>query len=444
MPTATRMTRRRFLHLTGLGAGAVAGAPGLEAVLGPLRAWAGPPVGPRDGILVVVMLAGGNDGLNTVVPRASSRYRTLRPRVAIPEQQILPLETTVGLHPSLSRLAARYRRGEVAIVQGVGSVPSDLSHFTSMATWMSGWAGPAPSGAPTGWLGRLLDRMPGSETDPLLGVVVGSSVPLAFVGGRARASGLPLDLSSAFGVDRRRWEDARMFDAVASLGRGPTGLGPWADRIARTGTETMDLARRLRPAYQGPRPDGRLVAELVLCARLINTNLGIRVLGAGLGGFDTHAAQPATHAALLAELDAAVEAFFATLDPAWRLQVTLMTFSEFGRRPEDNDTAGTDHGTAAPLFLVGPRVRPGLHGDAPDLGRLDRDGNLPVAVEFRRVYASVLAQWFGVDPASVVGAELSLLPLLRSPGGDTQVPPGGGTPLPAPGAPAGGPVRAFG
>lgn len=423
VPTATLLSRRRFLRLGATGAGTLAAGAALGGLPGALRAWAGPPLGPTDGVLVVVMLAGGNDGLNTVIPRSSGRYRDLRRRVAVPEAQIVPLTTGVGLHPSLTRLAARYRRGEVAIVDGVGAVPYDLSHFTSMATWMSGWAGSPPAGGPTGWLGRFLDTLPGADQDSLCAAVIGSSVPLTFVGARARASGLPGELSSAFGVDRRRWEDARMFDAYGALGTAPTGLGPWGDRIARTGTEAMDLALRLRPAYQGVRPEGRLRGQLELCARLVNADLGIRVLGTALGGFDTHAAQPAVHAALLAELDQAVEAFFAALAPAWRLRVTLMTFSEFGRRPADNDTAGTDHGTAAPMFLVGARVRPGIHGAPPDLARLDRDGNLPVAVEFRRVYASILEQWFRTDPAPVVGARLGTLPLLRPPGGDVRAGP---------------------
>ncbi|HEY3722659.1 MAG TPA: DUF1501 domain-containing protein [Acidimicrobiia bacterium] len=417
------MSRRRFLQLTGAGAGLAAGASALGPMLDQMRAYAAPPIGPTDGVLVLLMLDGGNDGLNMVVPRGVGRYYDLRPHIAIPPGQVLPLDAGAGLHPELTRIKALYDQGKVAVVQGVGYQPPDLSHFTSMGIWMNGWGGGAQPGGPTGWIGRYLDGLPNAASESLYGVVMGSSVPLHMVGAVARASGLPQNISGAFGIDRSHVEDARMFDTISAFGGGPSQLGQWGDLIAKTERNTLDLSQRIQPAYQGALPASDLGQKLVLCARLVNANLGIRVLSTNLGGFDTHSDQPTTQADLMTDLNASVGAFYDTLSPTFRSRVTLVTFSEFGRRPEDNDTSGTDHGTAAPHFVIGDQVNGGLYGAQPSLTNLDPNGNLVNAVDFRQLYATILDQWLKADSREVLGYNFGNLGLFKKAGPAT----GGGS-----------------
>jgi uncharacterized protein (DUF1501 family) len=421
-----RMSRRRFLQLTGGGVGLAAAASAGGSMFDSLRAFAAPAIGPTDGVLVLVMLDGGNDALNMVVPNGTPRYYELRNRIAIPGNQVLPLTTSTGLHPRLTRIKQMYDQGKVAVVRGVGYRPADLSHFTSMGIWMNGWGGGSQPGGPTGWIGRYMDGLPNAASESLYGVVLGSSVPLHMIGSAARASGLPRDIGGAFGIDRSHVEDARMFDAVAAFGGGPTGLGPWGDLIGKTERNTLDLAQRVQPAYQGTFPESDLGHKLVLAARLINANLGIRVISVNLGGFDTHSDQPTGHADLMGDLDTSVGAFFDTLGASFKSRVSLMTFSEFGRRPEDNDTSGTDHGTAAAHFVIGDRVAGGLVGDAPSLTALDGNGNLVNTVDFRQLYATVIDKWLKADSQQVLGYNFGTLPLFKTggPGGTS----GTGTP----------------
>lgn len=393
------VSRRRFLQLAGAGAGVISMSPLIDA----LNAFAAPPVGANDGILILIMLDGGNDGLNTVVPTSESRYYSLRPGFAIPAANTLPIAPGVGLHPALAKLKTRYDQGDVAIVQGVGYANPDLSHFTSMGIWMNGWAGGSQPGGPTGWIGRYLDGLPNAASESLYGAVIGTSVPLHMVGAVARASGLPQSIGGAFGIDRRDPNDVRMFDAIAAFSSSGTGLGTLGDLAAKVEHDTLELSQRVQPAYQGSFPSSNLGRQLTLVARLINANLGVRVFNTSIGGFDTHSDQLGGHTQLLGTIDNAIDSFFANLDPSWRNRVTLMTFSEFGRRPERNDTMGTDHGTAAPMILVGPRVKGGLYGSPPLTTDLDRYGNLKYHIDYRQVYASVLETWLRADANQVLG-----------------------------------------
>jgi uncharacterized protein (DUF1501 family) len=423
------MSRRRFLQLTGGGVGLAAAATAGGSMLDSLRAFAAPAIGPTDGVLVLVMLDGGNDALNMVVPNGTPKYYDLRRRIAIPAGQVLPLTSSTGLHPRLTRIKQLYDQGKVAVVRGVGYRPADLSHFTSMGIWMNGWGGGSQPGGPTGWIGRYMDGLPNAASESLYGVVLGSSVPLHMVGQVSRASGLPRDIGGAFGIDRTYPEDARMFDTVRAFGAGPTGLGQWGDLIAKTERNTLDLAQKIQPAYQGAFPESDLGHKLVLAARLINANLGIRVISVNLGGFDTHSDQPTWHADLMGDLDASVGAFFDTLGASFKSRVSLMTFSEFGRRPEDNDTSGTDHGTAAAHLVIGDRVAGGLHGDAPSLTALDDYGNLVNTVDFRQLYATVIDKWLKADSQQVLGYNFGNLPLFKAGGpGGTGGTGGGSTP----------------
>jgi uncharacterized protein (DUF1501 family) len=399
------LSRRRFLQGSAVTAGIVAASPYLSM----LQAFAAPPVAATEGILVTILLSGGNDGLNMVAPVGDPAYAALRPTLHVTHGH--PLGHGFAFHPALTTLKARFDQGKVAIVRGVGYRPPDLSHFSSTDTWMHGWGGTAST--TTGWLGRYLDGLPDTAHQSLYGVGLSGGVNPHLSGAVSQASSLPLSISGAFGIDRTDRSDVRMYDEMIRTGNAATGLGALGDQYAVKAKEFLQLAQRIRPAYGFKAPATDLAQQLVLGAHLINANLGIRVIDTALGGFDTHANQTDSHATLMSQLDRAVDEFYSALNPRWRTQVTLMTFSEFGRRPEENGDRGTDHGTAAPLLMIGDRVKGGLHGTHPSLTQLDSAGNLVPTVDFRAVFATVLHDWLGANAKTILGKTYSALSLFR-------------------------------
>lgn len=401
------VSRRRFLQ-GALAAGALATSPGWFDRL----AAAATPVGASEGILVVLHLGGGADGLNTLVPIGNSAYRSLRGSLAITNP--LPLSSTFGLHPALPTLKARFDAGKVAVIHGVGqSTQSDLSHFSSTASWMAGTTG---SSRTTGWLGRWLDGVPESELG-LRGITTGSSIPLHLIGQRSQATGLDVG-GDLFGADRSEAWMSSVYTAVSGYGSGPTGKGAWADKLAAAGASSIRLAGDFQPAFTPELPNDSVASQLTLVARLINANLGIRVFNVSLGSFDTHDNQPYRLQALLADLDAGLAAFTKTLSATWSKRVTLMSFSEFGRRPEANASNGTDHGTSSALFVIGDNVKGGFYGEPPKLTALDQRGNPTVSVDYRSVYASVLGGWLNGDATAILGGSYPDLGLFSAkPGG---------------------------
>jgi uncharacterized protein (DUF1501 family) len=399
------LSRRRFLKGTALTAGVVAASP----YLGMLEAFAAPPVADNQGILITIFLAGGNDGLNMVAPVGDAAYAALRPVLKIANGH--SIGNGFSLHPSLVKLKTRFDEGKVAIVRGVGYQPAELSHFSSADIWMHGWGGATTP--TTGWLGRYLDTLPNTAHESLYGVGLHGGVNPHLAGATSHASSLPLNISDAF-VDRKDPSDARMYDTLIRLGAGASGLGALGDEYNAAESGFMQLAQRILPAYGFPAQSTDIEEQLVLAANLINANLGIRVIDTALDGFDTHSDQATFHATLLSRLDAAVDGFYGALDPKWKSQVTLMTFSEFGRRAEENGDGGTDHGTAAPLLVIGDHVNGGLHGAQPSLTNLDDDGNVVATVDFRAVYASVLRDWLEADDKHVLGKTFDDLSLFRA------------------------------
>jgi len=401
------LSRRWFLKATAATAGATALLPPWLADV----AAAATPIGANDGVLVVVLMAGGNDGLNTIVPTEDGKYRDARPGLAIAESAALSVGRGVGLHPNLKKLHARYTAGQVALVRGVGDLQPDMSHFTAMARWMAGHQQPA--GATTGWLGRWLDGY--GRADDLSALVIGQSIPLALVGARRKATALPTEGTADILADRSEHWIRLSLDCLREMGAGATGNGPWADALGAATRSAVDLAETVEPAYVAPLPDGKLVKELELAARLVNANLGIRVIQVQYGDFDHHASQAGAHGQRMAELDAAVDRFFATLSPAFAKRTTIMTMSEFGRRPTVNASGGTDHGEASDLLVIGPGVKGGQYGEPVHLGHLS-DHGCPIAhVDFRSVYATVLESWLGADSRQILGASFENLRFLRQP-----------------------------
>ncbi len=408
--TSDGIARRRFLQ----GALAMGGAAGLTAlpsifphmasgIFGGV-AGAATPLSTGQNILVTVFLNGGNDHLNTLVPAESGAYQSARGNLAVGVNGSTSVGEGLHLHPNMTGLKSRFDAGQVAFIRGVGEASDDHSHFTSMATWMSGVQNQAQ---PTGWLGRYQD---GSGLGNLGSVAIGwSGVPLTLQGVNSMAVALPPS-GSLFGADRsERWERIG-YEAISDIGNAGGGIGAFGGEVAAAWGDAVDTAQQISPAFVPGLPEGGLARELAVASQVINLNLGTQLVNVNLGGFDTHDSQRPDHDDLLAELDAGIDAFFDNLSPAMAVRTSVLVFSEFGRRVERNST-GTDHGTAGLMTLIGPAVRGGLHGTQPSLTNLDNRGDMHHHLDFRSVYASILGDWLDADATEILGANYSTLDL---------------------------------
>lgn len=398
------ISRRRFLQ-AGIVGGAAALIPSWLADV----AAAATPIGAGDGILVTVLLGGGNDGLNTVIPIADAAYAAKRGGVAIKATDALPLGPSAALHPKLTYLKERFDAGQVAVLQGVGDRSPDLSHFSAMARWMSGDG----TEGQTGWLGRYIDGLPGGS-DPFHAVAVGTSVPLTVVGRERRATALPAKVEDNLSAVHKDDHVRRAAECVRAFGAGPAELSWWSG-LAAAGRNAVDLTGQVVPMYKEKLASGRLAGQMDLAARVINADLGARVLHTSFGSFDHHANLVGEHANRMGELDAGLKAFFDRLDPRFAGRVTVLTYSEFGRRVQANQSGGTDHGTASALFAIGGRVKGGLYGAMPSLAQLDRSGNLVAAVDHRSVYATLLDSWLRADSKQILGGSFENLGFVLPP-----------------------------
>jgi len=371
------------------------------------RALAGPalpngPAGIDDRVLVVINLQGGNDGLNTVVPYASPAYYRYRPTIGVAPNDVLRIDAAIGLNPALAPLKAMYDRGLVAIVQGAGYPNPDHSHFRSTEIWQT--AVP-DSYATTGWLGRYLDSANVPDQNLFNAVALAPVLPELLI---AQHVDVPaIDTLRGYGLtsDRDRSKRAA-FASLANDTRLPftspflASVAEIEDHAERGAAELPKLVGGYTTSAQySATPLGR---SLALAAQIIGSKLGTRVLYVQHGSFDTHVSQKKTQDYLLGELADGLAAFYTDLAAHGNDKRTLtMTFSEFGRRVAENANRGTDHGEAAPMFLVGGGVRGGLYGTHPSLDQLD-NGDVTFIVDFRSVYATVVEKWFGRPPQSVI------------------------------------------
>ncbi|MBT0567088.1 DUF1501 domain-containing protein [Williamsia sp. CHRR-6] len=362
-----------------------------------------------EGIVVVVTLYGGNDGINTVIPYANSAYHDARPELAYAESDVLHLDSDLGLNPALGGLHGLWGKGELAIVRGVGYPKPDRSHFRSMDIWQT--ASPDQP-VNTGWMGRWLDS---TGADPLRAVSVGSTLPTLAIGERSTAAALlpgagappAASVTTLAALSRSDPTDssaARLVcESYAAQQRAAATFGP----VAGSGRATTDpdISRPTTPTKGVKAAKGSSLSEqLDLVARCIQAGAPTRMYSVSLGGFDTHADERGTQETLLAELDHALAGFVTTMadDPHGR-DVVVMAYSEFGRRVHANASQGTDHGTSGPLFVAGAGVKGGFYGDEPSLTDLD-NGDLKVTTDFRDVYAELLGTALGADPTPVVGS----------------------------------------
>ena len=399
------LSRRRFLQAAGVASVATL----LPAWLAEAAASAAP-LGADEGVLVLLTLAGGNDGLNTFAPVGDGAYRSARGSLAISASAGLAMTGDRSLHPNLGYTKSLWDQGRLAVIEGVGQDGATLSHFVSMAQKMAANGNGQPGSS--GWLGRVLDGLP---HEPLTGVSIGSRVPLVVQGRHTRASAVPRRGSDLRQLDTSDPVASMQYQAVRAMSTS-SGLGALGDTVAASFGQAIDLADRLRPLIPEEGDDAEVVTEMRLAARLINANLGIRVISIMFGDFDTHANQAWMHGQRMTELDAALRAFHETLDPAFADRALVVGTSEFGRRVRANNN-GTDHGTANSLFAIGTRVNGGFWGQAPSLTSLDRYGNLVPTVDYRQVYGNLVETWLGADQAEVLGRDWADLGFLRSPGG---------------------------
>lgn len=426
MKESTLHTRRKFLR-TGVLGGAVAwtipsflektflalDASAADAAIQTLTGKDGP-------ILVVLQMAGGNDGLNTVVPHGLDPYYIARPNIGIAPEKVLKINDQIGLNPRLAGMRGLYDSGDLAIIQGVGYPNPNRSHFRSTDIWQT--ASDANKFEREGWLGRYFDACCKGE-DPAIALSVGRQAPMAFTAKLPKgitlskpeqfrfiseASSDPAATEEMFRDMNAVDDDANSGASVASLGGGQaSGEGDTADFVRRTALDAQvssDKVLAITKKFKSTvtYPQSQLAGSLSLVARLIGGGMPTRVYYVSQGGYDTHSGQLASHDRLMGDLDGAVKSFVADLKAQGNFdRVMLMTFSEFGRRVAENNSGGTDHGAAAPMFVLGGGVKPGIYGEQPSLLKLN-DGDLIYNVDFRNVYASVLDKWLKAPSEAVL------------------------------------------
>jgi uncharacterized protein (DUF1501 family) len=392
-------------------------------------------------ILVVLQMAGGNDGLNTVVPYADDYYRKSRPKIGLSANSILKINDEVGLHSGLSGFKNLYDSGELSVIQGVGYPNPNRSHFRSTEIWQT--ASDSETFESFGWLGRYFDNAC-RGADPTVGVNIGHQMPQAFssktptgismenpqnyrfIAGKPGMGGdMNADEKSFRELNQPEHGDSNMSSSdnsgttIGAL-HGPTAhTGSVMDFLERTSLDAevssdKILAITKRVENNAVYPGSQLGSSLKLVAKLIGGGLPTRVFYVSQGGYDTHTNQTGQHERLLKDLGDSVKSFVDDLKAQGNFQRVLMvTFSEFGRRVSENASGGTDHGAAAPMFVVSPKVKAGLHGKYPSLAPEElTNGDLRYNVDFRSVYAGVLEEWLKTRSEPILGRKFTPLPLV--------------------------------
>ena len=391
-------TRRQFLSAS-LGASVLSlGAPVPRFLL---EAAAQENAASGETVLVIIQLSGGNDGLNTVIPYNHDVYRRSRPQLAIAADQVLKVDDDLGFHPSLRGFADLLEENRLAVVQGVGYPGPNRSHFESMDIWHTCRRKNEPR--LDGWLGRYLDAAHKTA---------GRDVPALHLGDRKQPLALmarDVRVPSVRSLDRFRLQGGESLRAAAQelTEAERPGKNDVLGFVQSSTSTALDASRRVEEAageYQelAEYPASQLAQQLRLTAQLIDAGLSTRIYYLEIDGFDTHANQAAAHAALLNQVGSGLKAFLDDVSQHGHGErVAAMCFSEFGRRVEENASAGTDHGAAAPMFVAGDRIRAGLIGKHPDLNDLDQ-GDLKHHTDFRQVYAAALEHWLGWESRSIL------------------------------------------
>lgn len=404
------LTRRQFLGRSAGGLSFVTLVGTMPGLL--TRAAAAAQGADNDHVLVVVELAGGNDGLNTLIPFADDLYYKNRPTLGIAAEKVSKLNDAVGFHPSLAPLHELFENGKLAVVQGVGYQEPNRSHFRSAEIWHT--ASTNNVEPTTGWLGRVVDHVAEQPDEKLYGLVLGGGLP------------------QALHADRVAVPVVSQLEALPAAGEGAPAKAKLLKKLSTTGTTAIGPVSFLRDQakvmyraaeklknsaakYQSSvaYPEGELGPQLRRAAQILAADLGVRVLYATHGGYDTHAAQGEAHANLLSHLAQSLTAFQKDLEGLKLAdRVTVLVMSEFGRRVDENGSQGTDHGAASHVLVVGAKVKGGLFGKYPSLSELG-EGDLVFNTDFRAVYSSLLDGWLGCPSEKLLGAKFESVPLFR-------------------------------
>jgi uncharacterized protein (DUF1501 family) len=391
------MDRRRFLKLA-----SSVSLVGMAPELATRVAWgAGIAGADYRKLLFLIELKGGNDGLNTLIPYANSTYYALRPKIGIPREQVVQLSDRVGLHPALAPLLPLWKARELAVLQGVGYPEPNLSHFRSIEIWDT--ASKSGQYLQDGWLTRTFGAAPTPKSFAADGVIIGSPDLGPLAGGGTRAIALA---------------NTEQFLRQARLA-SPEGQSrnKALAHILKVEADIMQAASHLNAnyAFKTEFPQGGFANSIKTACQIVANEAGVAVVRVTLTGFDTHSAQPATQARLLGDLAGGVVALKSALQELDKWNDTLvLTYAEFGRRPKENLSNGTDHGTSSVHLALGGRVSGGLYGEQASLERLSGDGNPGYAIDFRSVYATALDRWWGVASSGPLGGTFAPVPILRA------------------------------
>jgi uncharacterized protein (DUF1501 family) len=439
----TLQTRRDFLRRTVLGSALSWTVPAFLAdTFSALQAQAADSAtqiatGKDSTILVVLQMAGGNDGINTVVPYANDFYHKARPRIGLKGDDILKLTDEIGLHGALKGFKDLYDGGELSVIQGVGYPNPNRSHFRSTEIWQT--ASDSDQVEKHGWLGRYFDNAC-QGADPAVGVTIGSQLPEAFFAAKPKGVCFNNPQNYRFIANGDATEEYKKLNELETSGPGlasddsspdmqnsggsigmlPAGMpmtgGRAIDFISRTALDAQHSSDEIRGIAarvqnQAEYPNSPLAGSLKLVAKLIGGGLPTRVYYVSQGGYDTHTNQIPTQQRLLQDLGDSMKAFVTDMKAQGNMQrVLVMTFSEFGRRVAENASSGTDHGAAAPMFIVGNKVQAGLLGKYPSLAPQDLfEGDVKYNVDFRSVYAGVLENWLKTKSAPILGKQFAPL-----------------------------------
>ncbi len=369
-----------------------------------------------DTVLVVVQLSGGNDGLNTLVPYADDVYGRSRTTLRLKENEVHKIGEDLGFHPHIPQFQRLFNAGDLMVVQGVGHSNSDRDHDAALRDWHT--ARPGDTICQTGWLGRAIDEVNRAEDPSVCGALV-SPIPMPLALGTRRVVVPAIETADQWKLQA---EAPLQDDLLGAVNRSTTNRdNPLAD-LVRTSTLAAQVTDKKVRAVLGQSaaanhyPSFSLAKQFRTISELIQADLGVRIFfaeigGGGIGGFDNHAIQKDNHAALLREFSASVAAFVDDLKQQHLLsRVLLMSFSEFGRTVSENGRHGTGHGAAAPVFLVGGKLKGGLFGTCPDLTDLEQDAPKH-HIDYRQVYATALDRWLGFPSEAVLGRHFSPLDL---------------------------------
>ena len=372
-------------------------------------------------VLIIVQLKGGNDGLNTIVPHTNDSYYDLRGDLALAPDQLIPLNDELGFHPNLSAIAPLWDSGNLAIVQGTGYPYPSYSHFVAMDYWERSRT---PDGEKIlikgsgGWLGKYLEQLDSATIGAVPAMNIGSKLAPELASRKVSISTVRSLNNYQLQTDRqyRAISDSRL-DALHASYKTPNGNPDMDQLLGGAFQAALDGSIAVQEAHAAytpavTYPDTNLAEDLLLLAEGIHFNQDLKVGHVAIGGFDTHANQLAEHGALLLEFSEAVAAFWADVAAhGHQDEVVIMTWSEFGRRPDSNASGGTDHGSAGPMFLIGNQVIGGLYGEPASLTDLDKK-NLKFTTDFRSVYATVLEKWLGAPTEEILGGRYPIIPML--------------------------------